>query len=150
MEKADTIINQLGLIPHPEGGHYREIYRHLTADGIRGDATTIYFLLSKGEISRWHKIDAIEIWHYYAGASLTLDVAENCSAPTSNVLGIGLDDGERPVAVVPKQAWQSARSNGDWTLVGCTVAPAFEFSGFEMAPQGWIPEGFGPVSPETV
>lgn len=139
MKNADEIINRLNLIPHPEGGYYREVYRDPGADGMRGDATTIYFLLKEGEVSRWHRIDAIEIWHYYAGDALTLEIAQNKGPRESLVLGVDLEEGQQPVGVVPKDAWQSARSNGAWSLVGCTVAPAFDFSGFEMAPDGWEP-----------
>ncbi len=140
MDSADNIIEKLGLAPHPEGGYYREVYRHQPEKGGRGDATTIYFLLKAGEVSRWHRVDALEFWHYYAGGSLTLDISEQGKPPQSHLLGTDLSAGQEPVAVVPVNAWQSARSNGDWTLVGCTVAPAFEFSGFEMAPEGWEPD----------
>lgn len=141
MQDADELIRQLGLQPHPEGGHYREVYRHTGAGGVRGDVTTIYFLLRAGELSRWHRIDAVEIWHHYAGAALTLQIAADRKPPETLSLGMDLAAGEAPVAVVPVGAWQSARSNGEWTLVGCTVAPAFEFAGFEMAPEGWVPDG---------
>ncbi len=141
MKNADAIIETLGLEPHPEGGYYREVYRHSAPNGARGDATTIYFLLKAGEISHWHRVDAVEIWHYYAGADLTLRIAPQDQASETLLLGIDLAAGQSPVGVVPKGAWQSAQSNGEWTLVGCTVAPAFKFSGFEMAPEGWEPDG---------
>ena len=136
---ADEIIAALGLEPHPEGGWYRETYRHAAADGGRGACTAIYFLLKRGEVSAWHRVtDADEIWHWYAGAPLTLRIAGSESTETLT-LGPSLGAGERPQAVVPANAWQSAESQGDWTLVGCTVAPAFDFSGFEMASPGWSP-----------
>ncbi|NQV98340.1 MAG: cupin domain-containing protein [Rhodospirillales bacterium] len=141
MQDADEIIDRLGLVPHPEGGFYREVYRHAPAGSRRGDVTTIYFLLKAGQISRWHRIDAIEIWHFYAGAPLTLKIVAPEQVPQTLSLGTDLPAGQLPVAVVPKDAWQSAISTGEWTLVGCTVAPAFEFSGFEMAPDGWQPPG---------
>lgn len=147
MENADAIIQQLGLTPHPEGGYYREVYRHSGEDGARGAATTIYFLLKAGEISRWHRIDAVEIWHYYAGAALGLRIAGDGLPPETVMLGTDLAAGERPVGVVPVGAWQSAQSTGAWTLVGCTVAPAFDFSGFEMALEGWEPDGFNSQNP---
>jgi predicted cupin superfamily sugar epimerase len=137
--EADEIIRLLGLNAHPEGGHYRETFRD-TAGGESGRAhsTAIYFLLRQGEVSRWHRVDAAEVWHWYAGAPLLLTVAD-ASGRRDVRLGTDLDDGERPQAVVPAHAWQQAQSLGAWTLVGCTVAPAFEFAGFEMAPAGFEP-----------
>jgi len=136
---AEEIIRLLELAPHPEGGHFRETFRDAeTLDG-RSCGTAIYFLLKAGEVSRWHRVDAAETWHWYAGAPLELmSVGEN-PMPKAVTLGNDLDAGERPQHVVPKDQWQSARSLGDWTLVGCTVAPGFAFSGFEMAPEGWEP-----------
>lgn len=135
---AEAVIARLGLLPHPEGGHYRETFRDRPADGGRGACTAIYYLLKAGEISAWHRVDAVEIWHWYAGAPLELDIADAGGRATVR-LGNALDAGELPQAIVPAHAWQSARSLGAWTLVGCTVAPAFEFAGFEMAPPGWAP-----------
>ena len=134
---ADEIIARYGLAPHPEGGHYREIFRAPAEGGGRGAVTSIYYLLRAGEISRWHRIDAVEIWHYHAGAALRLDLSPDGVARTSHQLGVG--DGAWPQVTVPAGTWQSARPEGDWSLVGCTVAPAFEFAGFELAPPGWQP-----------
>ncbi len=139
MTEADAIIRRLGLAPHPEGGHYRETFRHVPADGGRGAMTAIYVLLQAGEVSRWHRVDAAEIWHFSAGAPLDLAIAEAGMAPRALVLGPDLLAGQAPQVTVPPGAWQSARSRGDWTLVGCTVGPAFEFAGFELAPPGWSP-----------
>jgi uncharacterized protein len=137
--EADEIIRLLGLQAHPEGGHYRETFRD-AAGGASGRAysTAIYFLLRAGEASRWHRVDAVEVWHWYAGAPLLLTVADT-SGRRDVRLGADLNAGERPQAVVPAYAWQQAQSLGAWTLVGCTVAPAFEFAGFEMAPAGFQP-----------
>jgi predicted cupin superfamily sugar epimerase len=138
---ADGIIRLLELQPHPEGGHYRETFRdsHRADSGPgRAASTAIYFLLRAGEISRWHRVDAAEVWHWYAGAPLALTIVEGkqrCEVK----LGMDLTAGERPQAVVPAGAWQQAKSLGPWTLVGCTVAPGFEFAGFEMAPEGFHP-----------
>ncbi len=131
---AGDIIRLLDLQPHPEGGHFRETFRdpRTDADG-RSASTAIYFLLKAGEVSRWHRIDAAEVWHWYAGAPLELSIAENDRIIAKLTLGSGLGDGQRPQAVVPARHWQSARSLGAWTLVGCTVAPGFEFSRFELA-----------------
>ena len=134
---ADEIIARYGLTPHPEGGHYREIYRASTEGGGRGAVTSIYYLLRAGEVSCWHRIDAVEIWHYHAGAALRLALSPDGVAMASHRLGIGED--AWPQVTVPVGVWQSARSEGAWTLVGCTVAPAFEFAGFELAPPGWQP-----------
>lgn len=136
---AADIIRLLDLKPHPEGGHFRETFRdERTIDGGgRAVSTAIYYLLTRGERSHWHRVDAVEVWHWYAGAPLALGIA--VPARTTITLGPDLARGERPQAVVPAHAWQSAESLGDWTLVGCTVAPAFEFAGFEMAPPGWAP-----------
>ncbi len=139
MSKANDLITRLRLEPHPEGGHYREVYRHLPQDGGRGAVTTIYFLLKRGEVSKWHRIDADEIWHHYDGAALELSIAVEGVETEILTLGKDIDAGEAPVHVVPAHAWQAAKSSGDWTLVGCTVAPAFDFTGFEMADDGWEP-----------
>src|SRR5262245_4938159 len=137
---AADIVARLDLKPHPEGGHYRETFRDgcMDADG-RSRSTAIYFLLARGERSHWHRIDAVEVWHYYAGAPLTLRIADG-DGKRSVTLGADLAAGEEPQAIVPPFGWQSAESNGEWTLVGCTVAPGFEFSKFELAPKGWEPE----------
>jgi hypothetical protein len=136
---AHEIIAALDLQPHPEGGHFRETFRDEAGDGQRAHATAIYYLLRAGEVSRWHRVDAAELWHWYAGAPLELSISENGASPDIHILGNRIAADERPQAVVPAGAWQSARSLGDWTLIGCTVAPGFTFAGFELAPAGWRP-----------
>jgi predicted cupin superfamily sugar epimerase len=138
---ADDIIRLLRLAPHPEGGHYRETFRDTrTSEGGRAASTAIYFLLRAGEISRWHRVDAVEIWHWHAGAPLELGLAaDSAGHPHTLRLGPDLVGGEAPQAIVPAHHWQQARSLGAWTLVGCTVAPGFTFGGFEMAPDGFRP-----------
>jgi predicted cupin superfamily sugar epimerase len=133
---AQEIIQLLGLLPHPEGGHYAETYRHSPKEGGRGAGTAIYFLLKEGERSHAHRVDAAEIWHFYAGAPLELTTQDEGEAPRRQILGNDLLNGERPQVIVNPHGWQEARSLGAWTLVGCTVSPAFEFSGFELAPPG--------------
>jgi predicted cupin superfamily sugar epimerase len=136
---AADIISLLELQPHPEGGHYRETFRDTRiVDGGRAASTAIYFLLARGERSHWHRVDATEIWHWHAGAPLRLEISDGGKRTTVR-LGPDLAAGERPQGVVPPGAWQAAESLGDWTLVGCAVAPGFEFSGFELAPKGWTP-----------
>ncbi|WP_296583371.1 cupin domain-containing protein [Xanthobacter sp.] len=135
---AEAVISLLELQPHPEGGFFRETFREEAADGGRGASTAIYFLLRAGERSHWHKVDASEIWHWHAGAPLKLRIAD-AGGKRDVILGPDLAAGERPQGVVPPFAWQAAESLGAWTLVGCTVAPAFDFSGFELAPLGWEP-----------
>ena len=135
---ATEVVRLLGLKPHPEGGHFRETFRDSQTVGGRATSTAIYFLLARGERSHGHRIDAAEHWHYYAGAPLKLDTALGEAGPVASVtLGPDLIAGERPQAIVPPHVWQAAESLGDWTLVGCTVAPGFEFETFEVAPQGW-------------
>jgi uncharacterized protein len=136
---ADDVIRLLELKPHPEGGHFRETFRDpQTPDGGRAASTAIYFLLKRGERSHWHRVDAAEAWHWYAGSALFLKI-DSGSATERVRLGPDLAAGERPQAIVPAHAWQAAETTGDWTLCGCTVAPAFRFEGFELAPPGWEP-----------
>jgi uncharacterized protein len=137
---AREVIRLLELKPHPEGGYFRETFRDArTGEGGRAASTAIYFLLARGERSHWHRIDAVEIWHWHAGALLELEIAPENGPRRRVVLGIDLAAGERPQAIVPARAWQAARTLGDWTLVSCTVAPGFEFAKFELAPKGWEP-----------
>jgi predicted cupin superfamily sugar epimerase len=129
--------------PHPEGGWYVETFRDpvdAETASARAASTAIYFLLEAGQISHWHRVDAVEIWHWHAGSALALSVAATeADAPVVLRLGNDLAAGERPQGIVPRHHWQSAVSLGAWTLVGCTVAPGFEFAGFELAPPGWAP-----------
>jgi predicted cupin superfamily sugar epimerase len=137
---ADAIIALLGLAPHPEGGYFRETFRDAPGADGRAASTAIYFLLKRGERSHWHTVDAVEIWHWHAGAPLKLSLAATDAGPvTELVLGADLAAGERPQGVVPPHHWQAAGTLGDWTLVGCTVAPGFDFAGFRLAPPGWTP-----------
>lgn len=161
-DPAADLIRCLGLEPHPEGGHYRETFRAPAAPGQRPAVTAIYFLLRAGEKSRWHKVDAVEIWHWYAGAPLVLDIVadtrrnraedgaedrteDRAGAGTGTrrrvTLGPDISGGAAPQAVVPASAWQRAESLGAYTLVGCTVSPGFEFSGLVLAPPAWEPGG---------
>lgn len=136
---AQDVIRLLGLQPHPEGGHYRETWRADGALGERSAGTAIYYLLGESEISHWHRIDADEIWHWHAGAALDLGLSHDGRHVDMHRLGPDLAQGERPQVIVPRFCWQTARSLEPWTLVGCTVSPAFAFDGFEMAPKGWRP-----------
>ncbi len=140
MLSAAEVIRRLSLSPHPEGGHFRETFRdpRTLPDG-RAASTAIYFLLRRGERSHWHRIDAAELWHWYAGAPLRLCMAGDGATKTL-LLGADLTSGAEPQAVVPAGSWQMAESLGDWTLCGCTVAPGFEFRHLELAPAGWTPE----------
>lgn len=136
---AAEVIRLLELKPHPEGGHYRETFRDPAGPEGRGFSTAIYYLLDVGETSEWHRVDAAEIWHHYAGAPLVITLSPNGHDASAHYLGKDLAAGQRPQIVVPAGHWQSATSLGAWTLVGCTVAPGFSFSGFEMAPPDWRP-----------
>lgn len=136
---AEDVIALLKMQPHPEGGHFVETFRDTHPASARDHSTGIYFLLRSGEFSHWHKVDASEMWHWYAGAPLALHISTDGKAVTTQRLGNDLAAGERPQAVVPPHAWQAAESLGAWTLVGCTVAPGFDFAGFELAPKDWRP-----------
>lgn len=136
---ARDVIRMLDLAPHPEGGHYRETFRDPRQQDGRAASTAIYYLLEGGDCSAWHRVDAVEIWHWYAGGPLALTISPNGHDATAHRLGPSLGTDERPQVVVPAHAWQTAESLGTWTLVGCTVAPGFDFSGFEMAPPDWRP-----------
>jgi uncharacterized protein len=129
---AEEIIKALTLKPHPEGGWFRETFRDAAS-------TAIYFLLKAGEVSRWHRIDQAELWHWYGGAALELSLSPDGKRRDLHRLGPDLAAGQRPQAAVAPGMWQSARCLGDWTLAGCTVAPPFDFKGFELAPEGWQP-----------
>lgn len=138
---AAEIIRRLDLHPHPEGGHFRETFRDAepAPGGGRPASTAIYYLLQAGEFSHWHRVDAVEVWHWYAGAPLALSISPNGHDITAIHLGPDIHLGQHPQAVVPALGWQAAVSLGRWTLVGCTVAPGFDFAGFEMAPPDWRP-----------
>lgn len=137
---AEKVVNLLKLQPHPEGGFYAETFRDdFTDRNGRAASTLIYFLLPEGVLSRWHRVDAVETWHWYAGAPLELSISTDGSEKKSLTLGNDLLAGQRPQGIVPRDAWQQARSLGTWTLVGCTVAPGFQFEGFVLAPEGWEP-----------
>ncbi len=142
---AEEVALLLGLHPHPEGGFFRETFRDPgrapgESRSERGVSTAIYYLLRDGEVSAWHRVhDAAEVWHHYAGAPVELALSGDGRSVETLRLGSDLMAGERPQAVVPAGVWQTARAIGGWTLVGCTVAPGFEFTSFEMAPEGWEP-----------
>ena len=136
---AAEAIALLGLARHPEGGWFRETFRDQAGPDGRERLTAIYYLLERGERSHWHRVDAVEMWHWHAGAPLTLSICAYGGHVERLRLGNDLAAGERPQGLVPQGWWQAAESLGDWTLVGCTVAPGFEFKGFELAPRGWAP-----------
>jgi predicted cupin superfamily sugar epimerase len=138
-DEAGELIRQLNLRPHPEGGHFREAFRDVRGGDGRARSTAIYFLLRAGETSHWHRIDASEVWHWYAGSPLALSIAPARGAAVSHILGNDICAGQRPQIVVPVRAWQSARTLGAYTLAGCTVAPGFDFDKFELAPDGFEP-----------
>lgn len=137
---AGEIIRLLDLKRHPEGGHFRETFRDPATDAAgRSVGTAIYYLLEAGEVSEWHRVDAAEIWHWYAGGPMVISISPNGHDAQAHHLGPVLTSGQRPQIVVPTGHWQSATSLGAWTLVGCTVSPGFTFEGFEMAPPDWRP-----------
>ncbi len=137
--EASEIIALLDLKPHPEGGWYRQTFSDDLPMGKRANSTAIYYLLQAGERSHWHRVDAVEIWHFHAGSPLELLISPDGQDHQKQILGPDFKNGQRPQLVVPAGQWQSATSLGTWTLAGCTVSPGFEFSGFEMADKGWEP-----------
>ena len=140
MTRACDIIARLDLRPHPEGGFYRETFRQRPAGGARGSLAVIYYLLPESDRSAWHRIDATEVWHFVSGAPLCLTLFSVGCEPTSAVLGNRLEENDNPHIIVEPWTWMTAISLGAWTLVSCTTVPAFDFSGFEVAPPGWRPE----------
>lgn len=150
LQPAREMVERLGLKPHPEGGHYRETFRSALRVRAAGDpadrdaCTSVLFLLQAGEVSAWHQVDADEVWCWHGGAPLELSIAHGArgeGAREKHLLGIDVAAGQSPQATVPAHAWQAARSTGAWSLVGCVVAPGFEFRGFRIAPEGWEPGG---------
>lgn len=144
-QPAREVVRALDLSPHPEGGWFRETFRDefgCDKDGpeARAASTAIYYLLEADQVSEWHRVDAAEVWHFYAGAplSITLSPPDGRGARATR-LGLDLNAGCQPQLVVPRGWWQTAVSLGGWTLVGCTVAPGFRFEDFELAPPGWRP-----------
>jgi uncharacterized protein len=136
--RGDFLRTALRLAPHPEGGHFREIYR--SADRVqpaggrsaRSALTSIFFLLQAGEVSRWHRVASDEVWHFYEGDELELLVAP---PPMDRVARLRLgpvDAARRPVYTVPAHWWQAARPMGEHALVGCTVGPGFDFADFSF------------------
>ncbi len=143
MTSAATIIETLGLAPHPEGGWYHETWRAPAPDGSRASATAIHFLLEQGQSSHWHRVDATEIWFWHAGDPLELSLSESDDGPvTSITLGADVVGGQSVQHVIAPHWWQAARpvpgENG-YALVSCVVSPAFQFDGFELAPADWQP-----------
>lgn len=137
---AEEIITALDLVPHPEGGFFRETWR--ASNTGRAHGTAIYFLLRGQDRNQWHKVDAAEIWHFYAGAPLILSISESDDGPARDTcLGPDIAAGQRPQIIVPPSVWQRARSTGTYTLVGCTVSPGFEFDRFTLAPEGFTIPG---------
>jgi predicted cupin superfamily sugar epimerase len=145
-QNADYVIETLGLKPHPEGGYYSETFRDASAP--RGTGTAIYFLLRENQVSHWHRIDATEIFHFYAGLPLEINLWQEGQPVRREILGASLSQGQRPALVIAPGTWQKARplrvaaGLADYSLLGCTVTPAFEFQGFELAADGWEPPAF--------
>ena len=130
-----SVIRALELLPHPEGGHYRETWRDSPPGGGRGAGSAILFLLTAGDVNRWHRVDAAELWIWQAGAPLSLSLDRGAEDRPQSRLGPTLAAGEALHGLVPANVWQSAASLGAWTLCTCVVAPAFSFAGFEIRPE---------------
>ncbi|WP_374440907.1 cupin domain-containing protein [Pseudomonas panipatensis] len=130
--RARYLIDSLGLAEHPEGGFYRRLFTSRQCDAAgRAQSSAILFLLPAGTASRWHRVDADELWHYHEGGPLELLIAESPATLRRELLG-PVGEGRLPQRAVPARAWQAARCLGDYVLVGCTVSPAFEFAGFQL------------------
>ena len=140
MLDANTVIAKLGMQAHPEGGYFVETFRDTEGPEGRGHSTVIYYLLKAGEVSHWHRVDAVEAWFWQAGAPLELSIAQDGVDKQTLIMGPDILAGEQPRGIVPRHAWQSARSTGEWSLVSCMVAPGFLFEGFELAPDDWSPK----------
>lgn len=137
---ANDIIAHLRLEPHPEGGFYRETYRDTQTQNGRSVSTAIYFLLRAGDRSHWHRIDSAEIWHWYAGGPLLLKLYDDQKdSKEEYILSNSLRHNHQPQIIIPPHIWQSAEPLEGWSLVGCTVAPGFEFQKFELAASDWGP-----------
>jgi predicted cupin superfamily sugar epimerase len=142
MTEAQSLIRTLGLRPHPEGGWYRETWRAEAPQGERAAATAILFLLEHGQSSHWHRVDASELWLFHAGSPLLLRTAHGDTGPIRETrLGSDVLAGDQPQWRVEPHEWQAAEADRGWALVSCIVSPAFEFSGFTLAPPGWAPGG---------
>jgi predicted cupin superfamily sugar epimerase len=143
MRDARALIAQLALLPHPEGGWYRETWRAAAGDGARAGGTLIHFLLEAGQRSHWHRVDADEIWLWQGGDRLNLVISPDADQPgATTVLGPDSLAGDALQAVVPAGHWQAAMPQAGacgYVLVGCAVVPGFDFAGFELAPPGWSP-----------
>lgn len=136
---AAAVVKALGMAPHPEGGWYVETWRAPTSGSERAAASAILYLLAAGQRSHWHRVDAAEVWQFSAGDALELSVWDGEGTVARHRLGGDVRAGDAPQVVVAAGAWQAARPLGAWTLVGCIVAPAFRFEGFELAPPDWEP-----------
>ena len=142
MSEAQAIIDRLGLLPHPEGGWYRETWRAEAGEGERASATAIYFLLENGQRSHWHRVDAAELWLWHAGSPLVVSTAAEDAGPVADIrLGPDIIAGEAPQHLIPPGHWQATEASYGWALVSCIVSPAFEFAGFELAEPDWSPGG---------
>ncbi|UII30640.1 cupin domain-containing protein [Fulvivirga ulvae] len=150
MDKVNNYIHTLGLQPHVEGGYYKETYRselendYMGFRGKRSVSTGIYFLLKAGEFSAFHRIKSDEMWHFYDGDPLSVYIITAAGELQVVKLGLDLGKGQQPQAVVPAGCWFAScvEAPGSFTLVGCTVAPGFDFQDFEMASRAHLIAAF--------
>ena len=129
--RLEQLRQSLGLIPHPEGGYYREHYRAPAEAGARSVGTAIFYLLADGEFSAWHRVHQDELWHWYEGAPLELHLLDDDGYRSLRLGPVG--EGTVPCHVVPAGTWQAARPVSGYTLVGNTVSPAFSFDDWALA-----------------
>ena len=142
---AEELIERLDLAPHPEGGWYRETFRSTSEPGLRAAATAVYYVIQPGQTSHWNRVDADELWLWHGGDPLVLQLADRDDGPVrTQRLGGQVNLGEQPQVIVPAGCWQAAEpivGEAGYTFLSCVVAPGFEFSGYELAPAGWVPGG---------
>jgi predicted cupin superfamily sugar epimerase len=158
IENFKDVISSLQMIPHPEGGYYAETYRasergQFTDRGLRSAGTSIYFLMPRGDVSKFHRLASDEIWHFHQGDPITVVTISTQGTIRRDVVGpVGLGEA-KPQVIIPKNTWFGAMHEGPtnhgYTLVGCTVSPGFEFTDFELASKKELMKSFADASPET-
>ena len=134
MADSDKLIEQLKMNPHPEGGYYSESFRDRD-----NSVSLIYYLLKKEQRSHWHRLTKNEILHFYKGDPLSVHISADAKTTITKKLGSGISSNENLHLVIHAGSWFSMNSEGDYSLIGCTVSPAFDYADFELAPPNWKP-----------
>ena len=134
MTESEKLINILDMKPHPEGGYFSESFRDQ-----ENNVSLIYYLLKKDQRSHWHRLTKNEILHFYKGDPLLVHVSQDGKRSYTNILGDNIDNKENMHVIINAGSWFSMVSSGEYSLIGCTVAPGFNYSDFELAPKNWEP-----------